>query len=459
MTTSRLTGYVLVVDDSSTTRNVLMRRLTDMGCTVEGACDGAEALNKILFENYDLVLLDLEMPALSGFEVLNILKERELLSDQRVIVISSNEEVSMAAQCIMLGADDYITKPFDPILLHARVVSSLERKRLRDHEKSLVSELNEALEDSKRVQVQLIRQSQMVVLGRLTAGIAHEMNNPIGAVSSAAGQLRDGLSKLWRSTSAHDEALAIFFEDLIASKDNSPILSTSELRELRPRIQAEFPEFTPAQHEALARLNPLTREKMKKLTPEALELAWLALHFSDIARTLAISADRVTRVVKSLGSYSRPDHDQFSQVDIAQGLEDILLVFGHQLRNVSVERRYAKVPPVPGRPGQLNQVWSNLISNGLQAMKFDGELLVGLDCQGNGVLVTIQDSGKGISAEDLPRIFDMNFTRRSGGDFGLGMGLTIVKEIVEAHGGRVEVESRPGQTRFSIFIPGNEAST
>ncbi len=456
--TSTLSGYVLVVDDSSTTRNVLMRRLTELGCTVEGACDGAEALDKILFQDYDLVLLDLEMPELSGMEVLNILRERELLSDQRVIVISSNEAVSMAAQCIMIGADDYITKPFDPVLLHARVVSSLERKRLRDGEKRLMSELNQALEDSKRVQVQLVRQSQMVVLGRLTAGIAHEINNPIGAVSSAAGQLKDGLTKMWRYSSVNDPALANFFEDLIASKENTPILSTAELREIRPRIQAEFPEFTPIQHEALARLGPTTREKIRKLNPDALELVWLALHFSDIARTLSISADRVTRVVKSLGSYSRPDHDQISQVDVPHSLEDILLVYGHQLKNVSVDRRYAHGARIPGRPGQLSQVWSNLISNALQAMNFEGELIVSVKNEDGGVVVVVEDCGKGIAAEDLPRIFDMNFTRRSGGDFGLGMGLTIVKEIVEAHGGRIEVESVPGKTRFSVFLPGNKTT-
>ncbi|NNL68481.1 MAG: HAMP domain-containing histidine kinase, partial [Acidimicrobiia bacterium] len=172
-------------------------------------------------------------------------------------------------------------------------------------------------------------------------------------------------------------------------------------------------------------------------------------------RNLQASAARVATHVKSLRSYSRADQEEYSDVDIVEGLEESLMLLNHQLREVAVVREYDTVPTIVGFPGELNQVWTNLLSNAIQAMEGTGTLTVAVDApHPDHVRVAITDSGPGIPEADLPRIFDLHFTTKGGRvEFGMGLGLTITRNIVDRHAGTIDVRSRPGSTTFVVTLP------
>lgn len=155
---------LLVVDDNEMNRDMLSRRLTPLGYNVSLACDGEEALDLLRQSSFDLVLLDLMMPIKDGFEVLSEIKEDENLLSIPVIMITALDDNSSAARCIRMGAEDYLTKPFDPILLKARVGACLERKRLHDQEAHYLERIeryNNELEDRVRAQVEQITSAQL----------------------------------------------------------------------------------------------------------------------------------------------------------------------------------------------------------------------------------------------------------------------------------------------------------
>ena len=156
---------ILVVDDSAANRNMLVRRLQRQGYTAEEARSGSEALDRVAAENYDLVLLDLMMPVMDGFEVLARMKQDRRMRTVPVVMISALDEIDSVVRAIEMGAEDYLLKPFDPVLLRARIGALLEKKRLRD---------------------ELTVQEKMASLGSLTAGIAHEIKNPLNFVLNFA---------------------------------------------------------------------------------------------------------------------------------------------------------------------------------------------------------------------------------------------------------------------------------
>ena len=161
---SEAVSSLLVVDDNEMNRDMLVRRLKPLGYRVDTACDGGEALDMLRNGSYDLVLLDIMMPVMDGFEVLKEMKGHKLLKSVPVIMITALDDTSSAARCIDMGAEDYLTKPFDPTLLKARISSCLERKRLHDQEslyRAKIEEYNNQLQERVRQQVQEISQAQL----------------------------------------------------------------------------------------------------------------------------------------------------------------------------------------------------------------------------------------------------------------------------------------------------------
>jgi signal transduction histidine kinase len=142
-------------------------------------------------------------------------------------------------------------------------------------------------------------------------------------------------------------------------------------------------------------------------------------------------------------------------IDVHDSLEETLLLFGHDLREIEVEREYGELPPIDGYPGQLNQVWTNLISNAIQAMERSGTLTIETASPDPAhVRVRVIDSGPGIDPDHVDQVFDMHFTTREGRvEFGLGLGLRIAQEIILRHAGTIEVESQPGRTCFTVTVP------
>ena len=152
---------------------------------------------------------------------------------------------------------------------------------------------------------------------------------------------------------------------------------------------------------------------------------------------------------------SSPNLSQLEGVDLREGLDETLLLLAHRMRDITVERRYEPVPLITARPGELNQVWTNLIVNAVQVMEGRGTLEVVTDAPSAGtVRVAVIDSGPGIAPDDVERLFDLSFTTKQGRvDFGLGLGLRIAQDIVTRHRGTIAIESKPGRTCFAVTLP------
>jgi signal transduction histidine kinase len=190
---------------------------------------------------------------------------------------------------------------------------------------------------------------------------------------------------------------------------------------------------------------------------DVLELAYKLSELKKGTQTINTATERASKVVFALKSYAHQDNSgRKVSTQIIRGIENILTLYQSQIKHgIELIKNYADdVPMIDCYPDELNQVWTNLIHNSLQAMDHKGTLTISVAQQDNDLKISIQDSGRGIPAENMPKIFDAFFTTKLAGE-GSGLGLHIIKKIVDKHAGRIEVESQPGCTIFSVFLPLN----
>ena len=188
-----------------------------------------------------------------------------------------------------------------------------------------------------------------------------------------------------------------------------------------------------------------------------LDTAYQLVSLQKSTQTIITATERAAKVVFALKTYSRYDTTgEKVLAKIPEGIETILTLYHNQLKQgVEVIRNYQdSFPPILCYPDELNQVWTNLIHNALQAMENKGSLKIDVKQQDGSIVVSITDSGKGIPPEILPRIFEPFFTTKPAGE-GSGLGLDIVKKIIDKHQGKITVDSSPGQTTFTVFLPIN----
>lgn len=324
--------------------------------------------------------------------------------------------------------------------------------------RSLASErdtLAKTLRELRKAQALLVETEKMATLGQLSAGVAHELNNPIAAIQRAADFVHQDLLQM-----VADLPDAAAYRDMLERSFAQSPLSTREQRERRRHLAAELGEETLAERLVAIGIPDVA-------TYRQLAGAWRGSPADHLARlermhqlggalrNIVRCADRIGSLVKSLRSYARADENENVAVNLHEGLEDTLRLFTNRLHEVAVERDFGDIPPVPGHAGELNQVWTNLIANALDAMKNQGRLTIATRALPDGhVTVSVIDNGPGIAPENLEKIFNLRFTTRQGRvEFGLGLGLSISRNIVTRHGGSIAVDSHPGRTEFRVKLP------
>jgi len=322
-----------------------------------------------------------------------------------------------------------------------------------------------------------VRQREsLVTLGTLAAGLAHEINNPAAAATRAVDALEGACQTLLTSLGglAANEISALQFNALDALR-----------RELEPRAAALDALEVADQEEALSSWladHGVEREWMiaTPLATAGVDLAWceqaatvlegpsLEPGLEWVASTLSVatllsevkeSTRRVSELVAAVRSYSQMDRASMQRVDVTDGLESTLVMLGHKLRGgVEVVRDYdAEVPQIEAYPGELNQVWTNLIDNAVDAMDGAGVLRVTTRREGDAVVVEICDTGPGMPLQVVARAFEAFYTTKEVGR-GTGLGLDIARRIVvDRHGGTIDIDSVPGATVLRVTIPHRRA--
>ena len=261
----------------------------------------------------------------------------------------------------------------------------------------------------EEAQNQLLQSEKMASIGQLAAGVAHEINNPVGFVNSNLGALQRYTQDMLKLLAAYERLEAALADDLL-----------HDIKRLKQEIDTEF-----------------LREDIGNLLAESLD-----------------GLQRVKRIVQDLKDFSHVDESERQWADLEAGLDSTLRVVWNELKyKAEVVKQYGAIPQIECLPSQLNQVFMNLLVNASHAIEEHGRITIRTGLAGDKVWVEVEDSGKGIQPEHLGRIFEPFFTTKPVGK-GTGLGLSLSYGIVQKHGGRIEVRSEPGQgSTFRIVLP------
>lgn len=404
---------ILIVDDSPVVRRSFAKLLgSEYECVEAATVLGAfEILKQTEFE---LVITDVIMPGLSGIELLR--KVVEGYPQTAVLVVSGIDRPQRALDAVRLGAFDYLIKPCDHEVLMFTVQRALERrsllvsaKRYKEDLEARNQELIRGKEQLERLQARIIQTEKMASIGQLAAGIAHELNNPVGYLYGNLDLLDGSVANLLR--------LVEFYE-------SAPLPPNMAVAAAKIRREIDFES---------------TKEDLASIISDC-----------------RAGAERIRDIVHNLRTFSRLDEAEFKKTDLHEGIESSIRILSRYFTsgNIFLKRNYGNVPQIDAYSAQLNQVWMNLLVNAAQAIGSDtGEVEISTRADAESVYVSVKDNGKGIEPQVLSRIFDPFFTTKPVGE-GTGLGLSVSFGIVQRHGGRIDVESIPGKcTSFTVVLP------
>ena len=444
-------GNILVVDDTPANLQVLIGLLSKKGYTVRPIPSGKLALQGIHLDYPDLILLDIQMPDLDGYEVCKNLKADPRTQDIPVIFISALDDVFDKIKAFEVGGIDYITKPFHAEEVFSRVKTHITLYRLQKqlqektlnqereiNDKNLIleqmienlestnQELKERLEQLKKAQLQLVQSEKMATLGQVVAGVAHEINNPVGFIEGNICYALEYVENL------------IYLVNLYQNK-----LSTPD-REIQECI-------------------------------EDIDLDFLMEDLPNAIASMKAGVERIRNISTALRTFSRRDTDHKVSFNIHDGIDSTLLILKHRIKDngehpaIEVIKEYGELPEIECFPGKLNQVFMNLIANAIDALEESnlGKTFKEIQLTPNKIIITteieiqkqqiiihIRDNGIGMKEEVKQQIFDHLFTTKGVGK-GTGLGLSISRQIVEEkHGGKLTFTSELGKgTEFVIALP------
>ncbi len=422
------TPRLLIVDDNPTNLKVLSDALRDQGWITLVATDGESAIEQVEYALPDLILLDVMMPGIDGFETCRQLKANPKTQRLPIIFMTALSDTVDKVKGLELGAVDYITKPFQHEEVLARVKLHLNlfylNTRLEQRVKERTQDLEASFHQLQTAQLQLIQSEKMSVLGQLVAGIGHEINNPIGCIDGNIKHATDYIRDLL--------GLVGLYEEVYSNPD--------------PRITTCI---------------------------EEIDLEYLTEDLPKLLKSMQTSSSRIQEISRSLRSFARSDDHMKGEVKLHDGLESTLMILKHRLKandvrpEINVVQSLGTIPTIQAYAGPLNQVFMNLIANAIDAIdeyyeqsehKDDRvgkiEIITSENIANHEIHLTIRDNGIGVPEAIQERIFEQSFTTKPIGR-GTGLGLAISQQIItEKHGGKISCTSVYGKgSEFRICLP------
>lgn len=358
-------------------------------------------------------------------------------------------------------------------ILSSQIAMSLENSLLYTNLEAKVVErtkdLEKTLENLKLTQKELIQSEKMAALGQLIAGIAHEINTPIGAISSSIQSVQGFLDKdflqvldFFIRASPDERNFMVTILNLQAQ--NKKFFSSKEKRQIKIKLEKILEEHKIEDavgvadnltdigiHEGIEEFIPILKTSGITLLDKIYKLSILRKGLSNIQ----LATEKTSKIVYALKSYAHKEASGSKvKARIDTGMDTVLTLYQNVLnRGVELIKEYdAEIPEIDCYPDELNQVWINLIQNAIHAMESKGKLLIRIKQENSNLKIEITDNGKGIPVEVQDKIFQPFFTTKPSGE-GSGLGLGIIKKILEKHEGTISFESKPGRTTFTILLP------
>lgn len=413
---------ILIVDDIPDNLRFLSQMLVNQGYNVRKAINGKMALTAVKTVLPDLILLDINLPEMNGYEICEQLKKDETTRNIPVIFLSALDDVWDKVKAFKAGGVDYITKPFQFEEVLIRIQNQLTIQQLQCQLKQQNSQLKLTLDELKATQSQLIQKEKMVSLGQLVAGIAHEINNPISFISGNLAPTQQ------------------YIQDLL----NLIYLYQKEYPQPSSNIQKILEEF---------------------------DLEFVANDLQNILGSMQRGTERIRTIILALRIFSRLGESDIKPVDLHQGLDSTLLLLQYRLRaeekrsEIEIIRSYNTLPRVTCYASQINQVFLNLLSNSIDALQSGVGAAISPDIppriwiiteliNPDQVRIRIKDNGIGMSETVKSQLFNPFFTTKPVGQ-GMGLGLTTCYEIiVQKHQGKLICNSKEGEgCEFIIDLP------
>ncbi|MBE9062262.1 sensor histidine kinase [cf. Phormidesmis sp. LEGE 11477] len=421
---------ILVVDDTVANLEVMDEVLSSAQYYVSAVTSGQRALKQLQEQTPALILLDVQMPGMDGFETCRQIKANPATAPIPIIFITALSDAESIAKGFSLGAVDYITKPFRETELLARVRTHISlcllTEKLEEEVAGRTAELETTVEQLQQSQLQIVQSEKMATLGNLVAGVAHEINNPTGFLH---GSITNGKT---------------YTEDLLT-------------------------------HIALYQQHCLDPHPDIQEHAEEIDLDFISEDMPKLLNSMQEATNRIKDISNSLRTFSRTDIDRKTSANLNEGLDSTLMILKYRLKadeyrpSINVIKDYGDLPLIDCFPGQLNQVFINVLANAVdmfddaaqkttfKALEQNSQeitIQTAISEAENSVEICIRDNGTGMPEPVAARIFDRLFTTKGVGK-GTGLGLAIAHQIVtEKHGGKLMVKSAPGQgTTFVIQLP------
>ncbi len=416
---------ILIVDDTPDNIRFLSAMLLEQGYNVRKALNGQMALTASQSLPPDLILLDINMPDMNGYEVCRQLKANPHTQPIPVIFLSALDDVIDKVKAFQVGGVDYVTKPFQFEEVLVRVQTQLTMQNLQNRLQAQNQQLQETLVELKATQAQLIQKEKMIGLGQLVAGVAHEINNPISFISGNIGPARRYIKDLLNLLSIYQQTYP------------NP---TSEIQQICEDIDLDF----------------------------------LIADLQKLLGSMQTGVDRIHTIMLALRIFSRLDESDIKAVDLHEGLDSTLLLLEHRFRpsskiaGIKIVKNYGTLPAVTCYARQMNQVFLQLLTNAIEALEVREKLANRQNLDVNpaciwittevmdqtSVIIRLRDNALGIPENVRSRIFDPFFTTKTVGQ-GAGLGLTTSYQVVvDKHHGHLTYESVVGEgTEFIIEIP------
>jgi len=415
---------VLIADDSKMNREIAKQIIIKniKNIKIYFAIDGESAMKQLEINKIDIIVLDIVMPKMTGIDLLTYLSKAQLIDQYKVIMFTSLGDKEALGLCFKLGASDYIMKPIEEIEFIARLQNIIKQKQLETElsesfekmksQNIALSEMNQTLKDT---QFELIQKEQMASIGQLAAGIAHEINNPMGAITSNISVIKTYLEIY--------QAFLSYLETLNLSK------------------------------EALTEINLFLTEN---------NCDFIKSDVPDIFDELETGLERVKKVVNSMRFFSRIDQlDPYENYSINMGVENMLILTKNEIEKVINVQSYLdeSLPSVYVVGYQINQTLLNIFMNAVESVrhiidKREPQIIIKTYREDRYIVCEIWDNGEGIALENINDIFKPFFTSKSL-NAGKGMGLSISHDIiVNKHKGKLLVNSIPNEyAQFIIKLP------